>query len=438
MRRLLLVAFAYPPSTDSGAVRAAGLTKYLPQFGWETVVLTPRLSGGERRQAGVIETDYRDVLSLLKARLGLDPERGLHQQLKLPQSSTPGARPPHTKVIDGFKSLITYPEAKGWIPFATRAVLEFVKREPLDAILTTSPPISAHLIGARLKKTLQIAWVADSRDLWIGPDTEGLRIRERRLEKRTFGAADALVTVSEPWADFLRHRHPGRQVFSITNGFDPDEVCCVPPQLTRCFSITYTGILYQGKRDPTLLFEALRELIGEKVIPESEVRVRFFGCTEPWLAALAQRYGLNNVVEMHGPVPRKQILEKQRESQVLLLLGMNVASDSGCYPAKVFEYLAAQRPILALGGRKGTVTQLMAETQAGVHVFAKPELRCFLADAYRQFHNHGSTVYRGKRATIDQHTHLAMASKFAQIFDSLANGQVGEFAKHSEDVPSIT
>lgn len=427
MKRVLLVAFAYPPMTDSGAVRAAGLAKYLPSFGWEPLVVTPRTPPGERPAAAVLETDYRDVLGELKARFRLDPNRGLHQQLKLPQAVRPGAPAPHTRVIGCIKSLITYPDpTKGWIPFATQAVTEAAGRNSIDAILTTAPPISAHLIGYKLKRALRVPWIADARDLWIGPENQSsaIHLPMRWLEKKTLSHADGLVTVSEPWANFLRNRHRRVPVFSILNGFDPAELASGSQSLTPCFSITYTGILYQGRRDPTLLFEALQELLAERVIPREELRVRFYCPIEPWLTALVERYGLQDVVELHGVISRAEALKKQKESRLLLLLGMSVASDSGCYPAKVFEYLAARRPILALGGLKGTVTQLMEETQAGAHLFGKPELRACLAEAYRQYREKGDVAYRAKQAAVEQYTQVAMAGRFATLLDSLSDGRV--------------
>src|SRR5206468_12845513 len=118
-------------------------------FGWEVLVLTPRASGGERRSKQVVETGYRDILQDWKARLGLDSNRTLHEQFGLPLGQRPGSVLPHTRLLTFMQHVLTYPDrSKGWIPFAVAAVEEIHRQNPqIDAIVTTSPPISCHLIG---------------------------------------------------------------------------------------------------------------------------------------------------------------------------------------------------------------------------------------------------------------------------------------------------
>jgi glycosyltransferase involved in cell wall biosynthesis len=424
MKRVLLISYYYPPRQGVGGVRAGGLAKYLPQFNWEPIIFTPKLPPGNRPPARVIETGYRDVLSYWKARMGFDPTRGFQEQLQLPQSQSPRSYLMHTRAIYWLKSLITYPDpSKGWLPFARQALLQFATQEHVDAIVSSAPPMSSHLVGVEAGNILQCPWVADCRDML--PDapfgSRLLRKRLRSLERRTLQKADALVTVSAPWADHLRRQHPSKSVVAITNGFDPDEV--VGCKRTATFSITYTGQLYDGERDPTLLFEVLGELIRENVLPSSIVRVRFYGSPDPWLAAQIERNGLREVVEIHGSVSRRESLQHQRESQILLLLGINVPMYEGGYPAKLFEYLAARRPIIALGGRPGVVGQLLAETGTGMFVVSKTELRAFLVSAYAEFCGCAQVAYRGDPTAIAQYTHQEMARKFAQTLDNTLETQ---------------
>src|SRR5437867_2204668 len=206
MRKVLLVAYWYPPRQSSGSQRPAGLAKYLPEFGWEPVILTPKLPDVRRPFAQVVQTGYQDVLQQWKARLRLDPSRGLHEQLNLGLASRPNSSPAHTKIIDCVKSWLACPDAmKGWVPFAMAAVSEMKPSLKFDAIVTTSPPESCHLIGSRVKKALNCPWVADFRDLWTQDLTKHYgpirKFVESRLERRTLCSADALVTLSGPWAE---------------------------------------------------------------------------------------------------------------------------------------------------------------------------------------------------------------------------------------------
>jgi Glycosyltransferase Family 4 len=420
MKRLLLICYSYPPRQSIGAVRPAALAKYLPEFGWEPVVLTPKLPSGRRPEGEVIETGYQDVLGSWKSKFGLDPKQGLHEQLKLSQSSAAASDLRHSKAVYWLKSWLAYPDrTKGWLPFARNAIREFAQREQVDAILSTAPPITSHLLGMDARKLLGRPWVADCRDLWV-PARHGSRLARRMmgsLERRTLDNADALVTVSSPWAELLRKQYPSKPVTGITNGFDPDDFPGTGGDLTSTFSITYTGNLYLGWRDPNLLFETLAELLREGALPKSQMRLRFFCPRDPWLTAAIKRYGLEEVAEVHGWVSRDTALQHQRESQMLLLLSLNVPVYSGGIPGKLFEYLAARRPILAFGGERGVVDQILTETGAGIFTTSKDQMRDFLIKSYQEFRAQGKVDYPASQAAIDRYSHREMARTFSQVLD---------------------
>jgi hypothetical protein len=424
MRRVLLIAFAYPPVQLVGSVRPAALAKYLPQFGWEVMILTPKLQGTRRQSNSIVETEYRDVLQDWKARFHLDRKRGLHEKFGLPQSKRPGVTPVHTRALDLAKYLLSYPDStKGWTPFALAAVQEIRRRNlDIDAIVTTSPPISSHLIGREAKNILGCPWIADLRDLWTQNLGErGSNLLQIGLEKRTLRQADGLVTVSDPWASRLERRYPEKKIWSITNGFDPDDFDSPPPALTEEFSITYTGELYAGQRDPTILFEVLSDFIKDGTIPASELRVRFYGRIEPWLPALIERYGLKEVVAVNGPTPRMESIARQRESQILLLLPWSNPKETGHHSAKLFEYLAAARPILAIGGARGVITETLQAANAGVHALSKAQVREFLSSAYASYKNKGHVPYVGQRQAVEEYGHPNMARRFAQVLDGVVD-----------------
>ena len=424
MRKVLLISYYYPPRPNIGGLRPHALAKHLPHYGWEAVVLTPGLPNVQRSDPGIIETDYRDVLQDFKAKLGLNPKATLHDQLGLSLASKRDSKRVHTRTIDWLKRWVAYPDfAKGWIPFANEAVAAFARREKVDAILTTSPPESVNLIGARAKAILRVPWIADFRDLWTqnlgAPDhiSQPLRVR---LEKKVLRSADALVTVSGPWRDRLAARYAGKPIYTIANGFDPDDFKSRPAQLTSHFSITYAGQLYQGKRDPSPLLEVLGELIQQQLLPRDDVRVRFYGPPEPWLPALVAGSGLQGVVELHNVVGREEALQREMESQILLLLGWSDPRETGQHTGKLFEYLGAGRPILAVGGHRGVLTEVLDETRAGIHALSKAQLRESLMAMYREFKESGRVRYHADPEAVEQYSHRQMALKFADVLESTA------------------
>jgi glycosyltransferase involved in cell wall biosynthesis len=430
MKRVLLIAYAYPPCSEIGAIRPAGLAKYLPRFGWEPTVLTVKLPGARPGATRVIETGDEDVLQTWKVRFGLEGRRSLHEQLGLPLTQKRDSQLVHTKVLFAMRYLLAFPDAtKGWIPFAMQALEEVKESMNVDAILTTSPPVSAHMIGQKAKEMFGCPWVADLRDLWSQNLAQGndlVRMLERSVERKTLRDADALVSVSEPWADRLREFYPEKPVFSITNGFDADDFRPKAEALTPNFTITYTGRLYEGKRDPTPLFEAIRELIQEGVMAREVVRVRFYGSIEPWLSALVQSFGLDDVVEIAGSVSRDEALRRQRESQVLLMLCWSDLRETGQHTGKVFEYLGARRPVLAVGGSRGVVSDLLEQTRTGVHARAKEELKSTLRTWYAEHHQTGRVLYRGDERKIHAYTHEQMAAKFADVLESVSTGEISQ------------
>jgi hypothetical protein len=163
-------------------------------------------------------------------------------------------------------------------------------------------------------------------------------------------------------------------------------------------------------------------LIDEQLISPDKVRVRFYVPPEPWLTPLIERYGLEQVVEVNGLIRRKEVLQREMESQVLLLLSWTNPKDNGLHTGKLFEYLGAQRPILAIGGNRGAMTQVLEETHAGPHLSSKEEVRSFLSQAYAEYQREGAVRYRGNATAISRYNHVEMSRSFADALDRLTGG----------------
>jgi glycosyltransferase involved in cell wall biosynthesis len=233
-----------------------------------------------------------------------------------------------------------------------------------------------------------------------------------------FRSADALITVSPPLAASLQRLHPKLPTHSILNGFDP-ELTGPAGNLTEEFSITHTGTFYQGRRDPSLLFEAVSNLISAGRIARQRIRIRLFSRGAPWLSALVDAHALEDVVELHPWLPWHEALRVQRESQVLLLMHWGAEPERGVYTGKIFEYLAAQRPVLVVGGGKGVLSELLEQTGAGVHVTDLSTLQAQLLNWWEAYLRSGQVPYRGDPRVIQRYSHVRMAEEFARVFDSI-------------------
>ncbi len=405
-----------------GGVRLYGLAKYLPEYGWNPIILTPALPGEPDSRFHIIQTPYDDAVARWKKRMGFNPKKSLNKQFGVTRMKN------QHSIMDCLaylpSEIISYPDdKKGWYKHAVQGGDKFLQSERVDAILSSSYPVTCHLIAKAFAEKYHIPWIADLRDLWTqNPYLNHCALRrfaEKRLELRTLNKASAIVTVSKPLAEDLSRLHTHKTVYVITNGFDPEDACFDPPELTEKLTITYTGALYNGKRDPLMLFEALKNLIRDGIIDPDRVEVRFFGSQDPWLFDDIRDANLDGIVKVFGFIPRDQALQKQRESQLLLLLLWNNPQERGVYTGKVFEYLAAGRPIIALGGLdENVVKDLVNETQAGHYSSSLKDLEAVLSKYYLEYMRTGAIAPTNKGAAL-KYSHLEMAKKFAGVLDKI-------------------
>jgi hypothetical protein len=228
--------------------------------------------------------------------------------------------------------------------------------------------MASHVIGSVLSRWTDIPWVADYRDLWTNNHgvvyPRWVDKLECVLEKWVLKPADVLTTVSEALAAHLRILH-NKQVEVVTNGFDEDDFD-QPVTLLKPFTITYTGQADLKVLNPSPLFAAMTQLQADGFITPETFSVRFFGPSRgPTLSALAEQHGVAPYVRVEGSIPYAESLRRQKESTALLMLNWSGRPAEGILSSKLFEYLGAGRPILAVGPRDPGVSAILAETQAG-------------------------------------------------------------------------
>jgi glycosyltransferase involved in cell wall biosynthesis len=255
-----------------------------------------------------------------------------------------------------------------WNLTAIPAAIRIVRREQIDVVITTSPPTSVHLIGAAVRRATGARWIADLRDSIVAnphrrTESALVRAKERTgqsVARRVARSADAVVAVSEPIADELRALGAGR-VETIPNGCDFEDFAGLEYRPSERLRLTHTGSFF-GRRSPRPILEALA---GSDV----DASLRFVGdfraADREWAAGL----GLEDRLELHPYLPRREVLAMQKDSEALLLLiPESGGRGRGVLSAKVFEYLAAERPILAAVPPDGAAADLIRETGTGTVV----------------------------------------------------------------------
>lgn len=420
MKKILIVSYFFNEEEETGSLRVRGLAKYLPQFNYEPTILTRKTLNSSTSQFNVIETSY-DYLLIMKIKqlIGFEINNNIQEQLPLDAFKNRGGLTANIiKMLDEIQS---YPDVhKGWIKYAVKEGNNLLKKYKYDGIISSSPPQVAHLVACSLARNNRIPWIADFRDLWsLCNYTEYGRIRQsldKGLELKTLKNANELVTVSEPLANLLKDLHHDKKVCVITNGYDPDIKKHGWP-VRKKFSITYTGRIHKGKRDPEPLFRAIKELKNNNDIQDLEIN--FYGRYDGWLTEIVRKYELQDSVNIYQIIPRKEAIKRQRESQILLLLNWNDPKETGVYTGKIFEYLAAGRPILSIGMISGVVGELLKQTGAGLHISDIEGIKSFLKKSYDEFKTKGQVEYYGKENIIENYSHIEMARKFSNILNNI-------------------
>jgi glycosyltransferase involved in cell wall biosynthesis len=366
--KVLLVTMYFPPAGGGGVQRPLKLATHLPSLGIETHVLAPDdpkwLHRDEELRPPTQAFVHRARYLGPKARLPSEELRGLTGvDLALAQARLAGRR-------------LLLPDASvTWAPTAIPAAVRIVRNEGIDAVITTSPPLSMNLIGASVKKLTGVPWVADQRDSLV-------QNADRRFERKTVQAkekalervvrlvannADGIVAVSEAIADELRGFDPSGPVRVIPNGCDFDDFAGLEYEPGDRFRITHTGSFF-GQRNPRAFLSALASSGLDDVV------ARFVGDFRSVDREWVEELDLGGRLELLDYLPHRRALELQRDSEANLLLLPDAAGRGKVVPSgKIFEYLAAERPILAAVPTDGAAAKLVRETGAGIVVGPEDE-----------------------------------------------------------------
>jgi glycosyltransferase involved in cell wall biosynthesis len=360
--KVLLVTMSFPPAGGGGAQRPLKFATHLPSFGIETHVLAPDgpkwVHGDDEvrppSQAWVHRARYHGP----RARIASDELHTLEGVDRLAYQA--GALLRRALVPDASVT---------WAPNAIPAAIRIVRAEQIDAVITSSPPNSLNLIGAAIKRATGAKWIADLREPLVGDADKPVERLAARAKEKVQGAvarlvssqADAIVTAWEGIADELAGYGPKAAISVIRNGADYDDFEGLSYLPGDRFRITHTGGFY-GQRDPRPFLTALKESGLEQVL------ARFVGELTPSDREWTDTLDLGERLELLPFRSRRRALELERDSEALLLVPQ--ADDPGrtVLPGQLFEYLAAERPILATVPADGAAANLIREADAGIVV----------------------------------------------------------------------
>lgn len=431
MKKVLIIA-----NLDHASPRIPALVTHFPEFGWEATIITPAIGSDAKSRLGfpqgflektrIIEAPYRgDIFWFWRGLFkffGYKTSESITEQIKS-RVGVSKQRSFVDVIMKWYQTFFAYPDTeRTWKKPALRVARKVLEEGRFDAILSSSPFPTSHIVASKLKKKFELCWIADFRDPWtenhIYPYPLFRKVFERALEVKTMRKANALVAASPLSAEKIAALHK-RNVHVVTNGFNPDNISSVPACLTDKFTITYTGTIYTGKQNPGKFLTALRNLIEKKLVDPGDIAVGFYGRNDNWLRNEITVYGLSDIIKQYGTISRSEALERQRESQLLLYLNWDEGKDLRS-PLKFYEYLAAQRPILASGGFSGDdIESMLFETKAGVYAPTVEEIESALLKAYEEYKHSGRVSYGGDLKEINKYSYRKRSGKVVDILDQI-------------------
>lgn len=431
MKRVLIITYYWPPSGGSGVQRWLKMSKYLPEYGWQPVIYTPEegeypildasLEKDVAPEAEIIRRPIVEPYTLYKKFLGIKKSESVKVGFIKENRKKLGWKENFSRWIRGNCFI---PDARRWwVKPSVNYLKSYLKVHPVDAIVSTGPPHSMHLIAMKLKEATGIHWIADFRDPWTEIDYYGdLRLtrwadrKHHRLEYEVLTKADKVVTIGWDCAKSLG-RLGNRNVCVIPNGFDW-EVDAKPKEilLSQEFTLTHLGIVTPSRNAPQL-WAALKELKEEDETFGKKLKISLVGQIDQSVLENLNAVGLKENTEIVPYIPHEQIQQAQGASQVLLLLVNNTPNAKGILTGKIFEYLASGRPILCIGPEDGDAAHILSETKAGVTVSFedKEKMKEVVKVLYHKYLEKALPFNNSKE--IEKYSRKAQAEEYAKLLE---------------------
>lgn len=413
MKKVLLITYYWPPAGGPGVQRWLRFVTYLREFGVDPVIFIP-----ENPEYPILDPSLSDEvppdLRIYKFRISEPMQwagKFLKKDIKRISSGMISAHKPSLaeRFLIWIRGNLFIPDARVlWVRPSVTYLKKVLIAENIDTVITTGPPHSIHLIGLHLKKDCRVRWVADFRDPWttigyhnklmLGPLA---RNRHKAMEKEVLNTADKIVVTSRTTGKEFEAL-TSRPVRIITNGYETKDYSTAAVMDDKYFTISHIGSLLAG-RNPIALWQALHTFTEEDEFFRKAFRLQLAGVVSPEVMESIRDNGLDPYVVQLEYMPHSEVVSLQRQSHVLLLIEINSQRTRGILPGKLFEYLAAKRPVLAIGPEGWEAGEIIRETGAG-EVFDYNSGEAILQTLRRWFEQYKNESLRPDSSGIEKYS----------------------------------
>ncbi|MCP4976941.1 MAG: glycosyltransferase family 4 protein [Maribacter sp.] len=373
MKKVLIITYYWPPAGGPGVQRWLKFVKYLPDFDIKPIVYIPENPNYPITDESFVK-DIPEGIVIYKHSIK-EPYKwaSLFSGKKAKRISSGIIKSQNQsfleKIMLWVRGNLFIPDArKNWVKPSVRFLADVLGKEKIDTVVTTGPPHSVHLIGHQLKQKRNIKWLADFRDPWtsIGYHkklklTAKSERKHRELEQLVLTSANQIIVTSRTTKEEFKDIS-SKPITVITNGYDLDYKGGRP--LTKDFTISHIGSLLSG-RNPKVLWDVLAQIVQENEAFRQSFKLRLAGVVSEDVLQSMYSSGLKDYIELIGYISHSEAIILQQNSQVLLLVEIDSLETVGILPGKLYEYISARRPILAIGPNNWDAAQVIADTQSG-------------------------------------------------------------------------
>lgn len=423
MRKVLVISYYWPPSGGGGVQRWAKMCKYFNDFSWEPIVYIP-----ENPDYPIIDDSFnKDVqnIKVLKGKI-IEPSRllrklGAKNEAALNSGFVSDKKSLKQQTAIAIRGNFFIPDArKLWISPSVKVLSKWLNTNDVDAIISTGPPHSCHMIALALKKKFKLPWISDFRDPWTNIDFyNDLHLssyadkQHRKKEREVLETADVVVGIGKTLCDELKELG-AKKTMVITNGYDKLQGLT---SLDKEFSMLHIGRL-GGSRNPVLLWEVLSEMRKEDDEFSKLCKVKLVGNVDGEVKKSIEKMGLESMVEFIDNVSNDTSLSIQQRSQLLLLLINDTPNAKGILTGKFFEYLSTKRPIVCIGPKNGDAAEILNNTGSG-EIFSFTEKDELKKHITIQFRRYKQGVLNLGEVNVAEYSRKNLAKRYTELLNSL-------------------
>ncbi|MFK7747122.1 MAG: glycosyl transferase family 1, partial [Kordia sp.] len=424
-KKVVIVTYYWAPAGGPGVQRWLKFVKYLRHFDIEPIVVIPK-----NPNYPMVDDTFSDAIpkDITIVKLPIFEPYKLAEFFSKKKSKTiskgiiaKGKQSFAEKMMLYIRGNFFIPDArKFWVKPSVKFLKKYLKENNIETVITTGPPHSVHLIGLNLRKQLAIKWLADFRDPWttIGYH-ENLRLTEKskrkhlQLESEVLQTADQIVTTSfttkEEFSALTK-----QPIEVITNGYDVEKYERIP--MDEKFTLSHIGSLL-SERNPLILWEVLAELVQTDADFAKDVQLQFAGVVSQDIQDAIIAVGLEKYTTYFGYVSHQKALQLQRASQLLLVIEIDAEKTKGIIAGKLFEYMAAERPIMGIGPEDADIAKIIQQTNTGTYFLytEKEKLKTQIVAYYEAFKNKQLQVFP---IGLQKYSRKALTGKLAEVLKS--------------------